>query len=75
VQLGQTGRRSSLFTFSQLRSDPRGTPFGCFLRKTSLDELPQLWNVLRGEMSLIGPRPIVDAEVPKYSNISTVSEG
>jgi Undecaprenyl-phosphate galactose phosphotransferase WbaP len=53
----------------KLRSDPRITPFGCFLRKTSLDELPQLWNVLRGEMSLIGPRPIVDAEVPKYSNI------
>jgi len=53
----------------KLRSDPRVTPFGCFLRKTSLDEVPQLWNVLRGEMSLIGPRPIVDAEVPKYSNI------
>ena len=53
----------------KLRSDPRVTPFGRFLRKTSLDELPQLWNVLRGEMSLIEPRPIVDAEVPKYSKI------
>ena len=50
----------------KLRDDPRVTRVGRLLRKTSLDELPQLWNVLRGEMSLIGPRPIVDAEVPKY---------
>jgi Undecaprenyl-phosphate galactose phosphotransferase WbaP len=50
----------------KLRDDPRITRIGRLLRKTSLDELPQLWNVLRGEMSLAGPRPIVDAEVPKY---------
>ena len=50
----------------KLRNDPRVTCVGRFLRKTSLDELPQLWNVLRGEMSLVGPRPIVDAEIPKY---------
>lgn len=50
----------------KLRDDPRVTRIGRLLRKTSLDELPQLWNVLRGEMSLTGPRPIVDAEVPKY---------
>jgi lipopolysaccharide/colanic/teichoic acid biosynthesis glycosyltransferase len=46
--------------------DPRVTRFGRLLRATSLDELPQLWNVLRGEMSMVGPRPIVDAEIPKY---------
>ena len=53
----------------KLRKDPRVTRVGRFLRKTSLDELPQLWNVLWGEMSLIGPRPIVDAEIPKYGTV------
>ena len=53
----------------KLRDDPRVTRVGRFLRKTSLDELPQLWNVLMGQMSLVGPRPIVDAEVPKYGAV------
>lgn len=50
----------------KLKHDPRITKSGAFLRKTSLDELPQLFNVLKGEMSLVGPRPIIQDEVPRY---------
>lgn len=52
----------------KLKSDPRITRVGRFLRRTSLDELPQLWNVWRGEMSLVGPRPIVDEEIAHYAD-------
>ncbi len=50
----------------KLKNDPRVTRIGKLIRKLSLDELPQLWNVLVGQMSLVGPRPIVQAEIPKY---------
>ena len=50
----------------KLKRDPRVTPLGRTMRKTSVDELPQLFNILKGEMSFVGPRPIVAAEVPKY---------
>lgn len=78
VRPGLKGRPFTLLKFRTMREGPefdgrpqvdaeRMTPFGSWLRSTSLDELPELWNILRGDMSLVGPRPLLMEYLPLYS--------
>ena len=64
-RIGKNGKEFNMYKF-KLENDPRITRIGNFLRKTSLDELPQIVNIIRGDLSIIGPRPVTGEELEKY---------
>ena len=68
LQSGLEGRNEAVGPVFKMRADPRVTPIGCFLRKTSIDELPQLLNVFAGHMSLVGPRPLPRRDVSHFND-------
>ena len=68
--LRSPGRSTEFEDSYKLADDPRATRFGRFLRRSSLDELPQLWNVLKGDMSLVGPRAITEDELSRYGEFA-----
>ena len=63
-------QKAEFYRDFKLDNDPRITPVGNFLRRSSLDELPQLWNIFWGDLSFVGPRPIVEEELEKYGGKS-----
>ncbi len=71
AEMGRTDLLEEWERDQKVREDPRVSPLGRFLRRTSLDELPQLMNVLRGELSLVGPRPIVTEELARFGDNSS----
>jgi lipopolysaccharide/colanic/teichoic acid biosynthesis glycosyltransferase len=95
TRIGEDGRHFTIYKFCTMKcdaerdgvafareNDPRATRIGCFLRRTHLDELPQLWNVLKGEMSIVGPRPerpefieLIEEAVPFWSRRLLVKPG
>jgi exopolysaccharide production protein ExoY len=64
--MNNSAMRDEWLNIRKLKQDPRVIPIGHFLRKSSLDELPQLWNVLKGDLSIVGPRPVVREEILNY---------